>query len=105
MTDPHIERFGPDAPIGSLIEAIDRDGVAMVSDAIAPELLASLNAEFDEIVKDAQPGTPNHIEWLKDFMGFKTVRIDGLPGKSKSFVDLLQHPVALGLADHYLLPA
>ena len=105
MTDPRIERFGPDVPIGSLIEAIDRDGVAMVSDAIAPELLTSLNAEFDEIIRDAQPGTPNHIEWLKDFMGFKTVRIDGLPGKSKSFVDLLQHPLALGLADHYLLPA
>jgi hypothetical protein len=105
MTDPHIERFGPDVPIGSLIEAIDRDGVAMVSDAIAPELLTSLNAEFDEIIRDAQPGTPNHIEWLKDFMGYKTVRIDGLPGKSKSFVDLLQYPLALGLADHYLLPA
>jgi len=105
MTDPRIERFGPDVPIGSLIEAIDRDGVAMVSDAIAPELLTSLNAEFDEIIRDAQPGTPNHIEWLKDFMGFKTVRIDGLPGKSKSFVDLLQHPLALGMADHYLLPA
>jgi phytanoyl-CoA dioxygenase PhyH len=105
MSDPHIERFGPDVPIGSLIEAIDRDGVAMVSDAIAPELLTSLNAEFDQIIRDAQPGTPNHIEWLKDFMGFKTIRIDGLPGKSKSFVDLLQHPLALGMADHYLLPA
>ena len=39
MTEPHIERFGPDVSIGSLIEAIDRDGVAMVEDAIPPELL------------------------------------------------------------------
>ena len=36
MTEPHIERFGPDVSIGSLIEAMDRDGVAMVEDAISP---------------------------------------------------------------------
>ena len=47
MTEPHIERFGPDVSIGSLIEALDRDGVAMVEDAIPPELLSALNAEFD----------------------------------------------------------
>jgi ectoine hydroxylase-related dioxygenase (phytanoyl-CoA dioxygenase family) len=105
MSDPRIEQFGPDVPIASLIEAIDRDGVAMVSGVIDPQLLTALNAELDPIIADAQPGTPNHIEWLQDFMGFKTVRIDGLPGKSKSFVELLQHPLALKMADHYLLPS
>ena len=105
MTQPHIERFRPDVPIGSLIEAIDRDGVAMVEDAIPPELLSSLNGEFDGLISAAQPGTPNHIEMLIDFMGHKTIRIDGLPGKSKAFVDLLQHPLALEMADHYLLPS
>jgi len=105
MTEPHIERFRPDVPIGSLIEAIDRDGVAMVEDAIPPELLSSLNGEFDGLISAAQPGTPNHIEMLIDFMGHKTIRIDGLPGKSKAFVDLLQHPLALEMADHYLLPS
>jgi len=39
MTEPHIERFGPDVSIESLIGALDRDGVAMVSDAIPPALL------------------------------------------------------------------
>ena len=92
MTKPHVERFGPDVSIGSLIEAIDRDGVAMVSDAIAPDQLSALNAEFDELIRVTEPGTPNHIPMLIDFMGHKTVRIDGLPGKSKAFVDLLQHP-------------
>jgi ectoine hydroxylase-related dioxygenase (phytanoyl-CoA dioxygenase family) len=68
-------------------------------------LLSALNAEFDGLVSGAQPGTPNHIAMLIDFMGHKTVRIDGLPGKSKAFVDLLQHPLALEMADHYLLPS
>lgn len=105
MIDTRIAQFGPDVSAEALIEAIDRDGVAMVTGAIAPELLATLNTQFDDIVRGTEPGTPNHIEWLKDFMGFKTVRIDGLPGKSKAFVDLLQHPLALHMADHYLLPA
>ena len=69
MTEPHIERFGPDVSIGSLIEAIDRDGVAMVEDAIPPELLSALNAEFDGLIAGTEPGTPNHIPMLIDFMG------------------------------------
>jgi hypothetical protein len=105
MTDPHIERLGPDVSTASLIEALDRDGVAMVEDAIAPDLLSKLNSEFDGLIAPASPGTPNHIPMLIDFMGHKTIRIDGLPGKSKSFVDLLQHPLALEMADHYLLPS
>jgi hypothetical protein len=105
MTEPHIERFGPDVSTASMIEAIDRDGVVMVENAIPPDLLAALNADFDQLIAGAQPGTPNHIKWLRGFMGYKTVRIDGLPGKSKAFIDLLQHPLALGMADHYLKPA
>src|SRR4051794_37965831 len=103
MTEPRIERFGPDVAVDSLIEALDRDGVAMVADAIAPEQLTALNAEFDGLIAGTEPGTPNHIPMLIDFMGHKTVRIDGLPGKSGSFVELLQHPLALEMADHYLL--
>ena len=47
MTAPTVERFGPDVSIGSLLEAIERDGVAMVEDAIDPGLLTALNGEFD----------------------------------------------------------
>jgi ectoine hydroxylase-related dioxygenase (phytanoyl-CoA dioxygenase family) len=105
MTTPHLERFDSDVPIDSLVKALDQDGVAMVNNAIPADLLSALNAEFDVLIDKAQPGTPNHIEMLIDFMGHKTVRIDGLPGKSKAFVDLLQHPLALEMADHYLLPS
>ena len=105
MTEPHIERFSPDVSIGSLIEALDRDGCAIVHDAISPDELSRLNAEFDELIRGTEPGTPNHIPMLIDFMGYKTIRIDGLPGKSKAFVDLVQHEQPLALADHYLLPS
>src|SRR4051812_3242044 len=105
MTEPRIERFAPDVSTAALIEAIDRDGLAMVEHAIPADQLATLNSEFDGLIDGTAPGTPNHIPMLIDFMGHKTVRIDGLPGKSKAFVELMQHPVALEMADHYLLPS
>jgi ectoine hydroxylase-related dioxygenase (phytanoyl-CoA dioxygenase family) len=105
MSEPHIDRFGPDVPIESLIEAVDRDGCAIVENAISPELLSRLNADFDKLLAVSEPGTPNHIPMLIDFMGAKTHRIDGLPGKSKSFVELVQEERPLDLADHYLLPS
>jgi hypothetical protein len=105
MTQPHIERFGSDVSIESLIEAMDRDGCAIVEGAIEPDELSRLNADFDVLLATSQPGTPNHIPMLIDFMGALTHRIDGLPGKSKAFVELLQHQRPLDLADHYLLPS
>ena len=106
MTEPHIERFGPDVSIGSLVEALDRDGVAMVADAIPPGAARRAQRRVRRAHRgDGSPARPNHIPMLIDFMGHKTHRIDGLPGKSKSFVDLLQHPLALDMADHYLLPS
>ncbi|HKY13530.1 MAG TPA: phytanoyl-CoA dioxygenase family protein [Microthrixaceae bacterium] len=105
MTEPHFERFAPDVSTDDLFKAISSDGVAMVENAIPADQLAALNAEFDALIDGTAPGTPNHIPMLIDFMGHKTVRIDGLPGKSKAFVELVQHPIALEMADHYLLPS
>ena len=105
MTDPNIERFGSDVSTDKLIAAMDRDGCAIVHGAIPPEQLSRLNADFDALIEKATPGTPNHIPMLVDFMGWKTIRIDGLPGKSKTFVEVLQDPRTLAYADHYLLPS
>lgn len=105
MSTPGLQRFDADVSIAALVDALDRDGVAMVTHAVPAALLSALNADFDGLLATAQPGTPNHIEMLIDFMGHETVRIDGLPGKSGAFVDLLQHPLALEVADHYLLPS
>jgi Phytanoyl-CoA dioxygenase (PhyH) len=105
MTDPNIERFGPDTPTDALIKAVDRDGCAIVHEALSPARLSRLNSEFDSLIETTPPGTPNHIPMLIDFMGAKTVRIDGLPGKSKTFVEVLQNPQIRELADHYLLPS
>ena len=105
MTRPSLERFGPEVSSEALIAAVDRDGCAIVQGAVAPAPLSRLNAELDPWIEVTPPGTPNHIPMLIDFMGAKTIRIDGLPGKSEAFVELLQDPRMLEFADHYLLPS
>lgn len=49
------------------------------------------------------PGAPTALDSLHDFFEFDTIRIDGLPGKSKTYVDVLQLPLLLAAADHFLL--
>jgi ectoine hydroxylase-related dioxygenase (phytanoyl-CoA dioxygenase family) len=42
--------------------------------------------------------------YVSDFYGSDTVRIDGLPYKSASFVEFMCHPLILAATDHFLLP-
>jgi ectoine hydroxylase-related dioxygenase (phytanoyl-CoA dioxygenase family) len=105
MTEPHIDRFGPDESSGPVIEAMERDGCAIIEGAISPGLLSRLNAEIDELIRDSEPGTPRLSASLADHHGAKTHRIGALPAKSKSFVELLQHERPLEMADHFLLPS
>jgi len=67
------------------------DGVA------SPQLFNDL-----ESLTDASPEVL--IALIQDFYGSDTVRIDGLPGKSATFVELMCHPLLLTAADHFLLP-
>ena len=99
-----IERFSDDVPHEKLIETLDRDGCAIVEGALSHERLAGLNADLDGLIAETAPGVPNHIEFMQPFYGFETIRIDGLPGKSKTFVDVVQDERLLGVADHYLKP-
>lgn len=99
-----IERFTEDVPHEKLVEALDRDGCAIVEGALSDEQLAGMNADLDGLVAAATPGVPNHLEFMQPFYGFETIRIDGLPGKSKTYVDVVQNERLLAVADHYLLP-
>ena len=57
--------------------------------------------EFEEL-RNASPAAVDAV--LREFYGSDTVRIDGLPGKSAGFVELMCHPLLLAAADYFLLP-
>jgi len=59
-------------------------------------------SEEIETLRDASRADVD--EFAREFYGSDTVRIDGLPGKSENFVDLMCSPLLLDAADRFLLP-
>ena len=104
MTAARIEHFDADVSNDALIQTLERDGCAIVEGALPPEQLAGMNADLESLIEATPPGTPTALEFIQDFYGFETVRIDGLPGKSKTYLEVVQNPRLLALADHFLQP-
>ncbi len=104
MSKVGIERLEADASHAELIQVLERDGVVIVEDALAGEQIDGLNADLDDLIAVTAPGAPNHADFMQPFYGFETIRIDGLPGKSATYVDVLQHERLLAVADHDLQP-
>jgi ectoine hydroxylase-related dioxygenase (phytanoyl-CoA dioxygenase family) len=68
-------------------------------------LRAGLESDLDAVVQAAPPGISDPvIPFMTEFYGRDTVRLDGLPAKSKTFIDVLTQPLLLAAADHFLLP-
>jgi len=89
----------------ALADILRRDGAAIVENALDEDLLSALNAEFDEVIAATDPGLRNPTgDFAVEFYGKKTIRFDGLPSKSKAFLNVMQLPLLTGVADELLLP-
>ena len=101
---PRIERIKSTASSKHLCKLLDRDGAVIVEDILEPDQLASLNFELDQFISKVNPGLRNPTTEEKiDFYGLSTIRIDGLPAKSSTFLDVMLLPQLLETADHFLL--
>jgi len=103
---PNLARLtGPATTPDEISSILARDGAVIVEDAIGAEILAGLNADLDGFVDDLGVGLRNPTsDRMVEFYGSSTVRFDGLPAKSASFVDLMQLPLLQGVADLVLKP-
>ena len=89
----------------SLAEALEADGAAIVSQALSPAQRATLNEDLDRALDGIEPGLRHPpSQFFVEFYGSKTIRIDGLPGKSEAFVDLLEDSFMTRIADRLILP-
>ena len=86
---------GPDATVGAVVEALDRDGCVVVERFIGPEKVAALHAEL-------APFRERTPEGRNDFEGFSTRRIYALFAKVRGFDELATHPLLLGVLDEVL---
>ena len=100
-----LERIPATAANSLICERLERDGAVIVENLLSSAQLEALNADLDAHVEAAGPGLrhPTSDEMV-DFYGLSTVRLDGLPAKSKQFVEVMLLEQLTQTADHFLLP-
>jgi len=102
MQSSQIEGLNRD--LDDLIEATP-PGVRHWEAEQAPPRPSGESVEFDSKFTSLLDVDPEKFDdFMREFYGSDTVRIDGLPGKSPTFVDLMCDPLLLAAADHFLLP-
>ena len=92
-----LQYFNPEANSGDVVEALRRDGAAVVKNQVNPEIvhavLAQFRTPFDEVGKFDE----------SDFNGYKTLRVSGVLAVSPASADLVAHPRVMEVADEILL--
>lgn len=93
MTNSFAGDMSPEA----VVDAVSRDGYAVVRDAVDPETVAAVSTDLAPFLEDAHKGH-------EEFFGKLTKRFGALLAKSTAVQSLLVHPTVLAVADHALLP-
>jgi len=103
---PELERIHVSAGSGPLCAALERDGACVVEDAVNAEHLAGLNQDLDALIAatPAEIRNPVHQNMVR-FYGTKTIRLDGLPAKSETFVQFMLDPVMHEVCEHFIAPS
>ncbi len=100
-----LETVRNDIDPKALVDILNRDGAAIVEGALSQQQLGSLNSEVDEVIAETKPGLRHATnDYFTEFYGSKTIRLDGLPSKSKTFLEIMQLPLLASVADELLLP-
>jgi ectoine hydroxylase-related dioxygenase (phytanoyl-CoA dioxygenase family) len=93
---PEIARLSAD--VTGVSERLMADGAVIVEGAVPETLvetvLADLRGPFDE----------QGLKFTNDFNGYKTRRLGGILGLSRTAAELIAHPLVMGVADEVLLP-
>lgn len=100
-----LERVDATAESTKLCSLLERDGAVIVERLLSAPQLDRLNQELDQQIAELEPGLrhPTH-ERMIDFYGHRTIRCDGLPGKSTTFQEIMLLRQLIETADHFLRP-
>jgi ectoine hydroxylase-related dioxygenase (phytanoyl-CoA dioxygenase family) len=100
-----VQRFDVDTEVDVLLKVLDDDGVVIVDGLLTQDVVDRVNAEVEEAVASADAAPEMFNPVLEAFHGSQTRHVPGMPGVSPTFaVDVMCHPVLLGLAEALLGP-
>ena len=102
---PSLQVVPRSAGAASICAAMERDGACIVEDALAPDVLDGLNGDLDVLIAGTKPGLRNPTQdFFIDFYGRDTIRLDGIPAKSETFVQFMLDPLMHEVCTHFLRP-
>ncbi|MBN33778.1 MAG: mitomycin antibiotic biosynthesis protein [Rhodospirillaceae bacterium] len=88
-----------------MADILDRDGALVVENALDARQLNSINQEVDGVIGTTDPGLRHPTDdFFVEFYGSQTIRLDGLPSKSKTFWEIMEDSFITRVADILLLP-
>lgn len=100
-----LERIDSSTSAKDMAVVLRRDGAAIVTNALSAQQLVSINRELDVAIAGTAPGLRNPTnDFFVEFYGKRTIRIDGLPAKSRTFWMILESSFMTRIADELLLP-
>ncbi|WP_218048795.1 phytanoyl-CoA dioxygenase family protein, partial [Curvivirga aplysinae] len=90
--------FDKSCDIGEMINALEQDGAVIISSLVGHDIV-------DRVKSELQP----HFEeqghkFENDFNGYKTLRLGGILGLSRTSADLIAHEYVMKIADAILKP-
>ena len=98
-----VTRLPGHSTAATINQALDRDGVVIVENFFSASWLERYNGEVQPLIDDHQR-TYTGVDAFDDFLGYKTVRMQGLASKTPAFIDALADDRLLSVMDHLLLP-
>ncbi|CAB4880006.1 unannotated protein [freshwater metagenome] len=99
-----LQHISNDAPLSSLLGALDTDGAVIVDQLLAPDLVARFRSDMERAAATFDHGTQSADEGVQQFWGATTKRFTRLASRSAAFTEILLHPTLLAVADTLLLP-
>jgi ectoine hydroxylase-related dioxygenase (phytanoyl-CoA dioxygenase family) len=81
--------------VPTVIDKLERDGYALIENAITPDQVAAAKTDLEAILATTPYGRD-------DFEGKRTRRVYGLFGKTRALDVMAIHPQILGVLDHVL---
>ncbi|MBW2416524.1 MAG: phytanoyl-CoA dioxygenase family protein [Deltaproteobacteria bacterium] len=93
-----LAHFAADAPPDRILDAIARDGGAIVEDFADPATVGALEADYRRALDAVSWGGDDS----DDFFGRKTKRLHGLLEKSKTFGNVIDHALGHAMCERFL---
>jgi len=92
-----------DCSTDDIIEVLDKDGAAIVEGFVSQSWLTDFNTSIQSSLENYKPYDYGEPE-AEEFLGYQTVRLNGLVNKAPNYIDLISDERLLSLMDHFLAP-